>query len=192
MRTIFQLFFLIFLSTNLIGNESIHFSQAQNAEMEAFERRIAYFFNAEDQEPIANGYIQALQELEVLGADAPIELLKERLLPPLEEAYQSIKEQRNLHFDVPTAAKNELSMILAQTHGASYENLQKGMECLYQHIFQSDSPKIRKAAHLRTFLYLYKLDTQKKKNFLPQEDREIMIQISDYSQKLLNEVQEEL
>lgn len=173
--------------------KEVHFSMVQDENMEELEKKIAYFFEVDDIEPVVNGYIQALHDLEALGADAPIELLEERLLPSLEAAYSSIKEQLNLPFDVAQAAKLELKMILAHTNGASFETISQGMEELYNVIFGlKDSIYVHKAALLRTFLYHYKVDTLKRQSDLSVGDAMLLVALAGYSEALLQSAQEQI
>lgn len=164
------------------------FSKIEDKEMADFERRIAYFFGAQNIQPIADAYIGALQVLEELGPDAAKQVYAEKMLPFLELAYVEISAQTSLEFDVKRAAELELILIIAQSEQQEFEVIVQIMIELYQLIFNSTSFNVCRASMLRTFLYQYKVQTLKSENGLSELDQQVMLTLADASEDLLNEL----
>lgn len=162
-------------------------NSSEENEIEIFEKKIAYFFGVDNEAPIIEAYMNALEKLKMMGSD-PIELLEKEMIPHLEKAYQSIKQQRNWSFDPYLAAKIEFQIILGNFTGSSFEVVQDLMIQLYSTIFQSNSHFIQKAAMLRTFLYQYKASLLKIKPRLIEEDQRVMLEIAKTSKEFLNSI----
>jgi hypothetical protein len=156
-------------------------------EMEIFEKKIAYFYGVDNEEPVIEAYMNALEKLKK-GESGSIELLEKEMIPHLEKAYQSIKQQRNWNFDPQLAAKIEFQIILGNLKGSSFEVVQDLMIQLYSTVFQSDSPLIQKAARLRTFLYQYKASLLRIEHRLSEGDQRVMFEIAEISKVFLNSI----
>jgi len=155
-------------------------------EIKTFEKKIAYFFGVSDEKPVIEAYMNALEKLAIESKS--IESLEKEMVPYLENAYRSIKQQRNWKFDPHLAAEIEFQIILGNFKNLSFEIVQDLMVQLYQIVFQSDSFLIQKAARLRTFLYQYKAKVLEMENKLTEEDRRIMLEIATASKELLNSI----
>ena len=166
--------------------QNINFSMIEAEDMEQFERSIAYFFGAKNIGPIADAYVGALQVLEELRVNASQQERTEKMLPFLEKAYQEIKSQTSLEFDIRQAAVLELELILAQSEQSDFERINQIMVDLYELIFRSKSFDIRKAAMLRTFLYKYKICIIKAERNILESDKKVMVTLAEASKELLN------
>jgi len=166
----------------LINNNSI-----EENDVEIFEKKIAYFFCVDNEEPVVEAYMSALQKLKIIERNS-VELLEKEMIPYLEKAYQSIEQQRNWKFDTHEAAKIEFQIILGNLNGAPFEVIQDLMIQLYTIVFQSDSPLIQKAACLRTFLYQYKARLLMSEGKLSERDQRIMLEIAKTSKEFLNSI----
>lgn len=155
--------------------------------LETFEAQIAYFFGVPDPQPVKEAYMNALNRIEAHGSHSSDMLQKEVLLF-LEKAYQSISKQRNWCFDIHQAAQIELKIIVGNINSASFESITDLMVQLYSLVFQSNSPKILKAAMLRTFLYQYKIETVKREQKIPQQDYDLMLKMAKTSEDFLNSI----
>lgn len=155
--------------------------------LEAFEAQIAYFFGVPDPQPVKEAYINALKQIEVIGSHST-DMLQKKVSPYLEEAYQSIAKQRNWSFDIHLAAQIELEIILGNINGASFEKISDLMVQLYTLVFQSDCPKILKAAWLRTFLYQYKTEIIEKEGQISQQDYNLMLNMAKTSEEFLSSI----
>ncbi len=171
------------------NSHDVQFSLVEEPKMEDFEKKLAYYFDVNDPEPIIEAYVRALKKLERIGSQTSINVLEQELIPSLEEAYIEIAEQKGLRFDPHQAAKLELQIILGNANGASFETVQNNMSQLYAHVFQSTSPNIRKAAMLRTFLYQYKVDVLKREKGITDAEMNMLIALSDTSKELLNSIE---
>ena len=69
-------------------------TQCLRKNREAFEAKIAYFFGVSDQKTVVEAYINALKNLEEIGSNSPIKLLKQEIVPYLEDAYKSNAQQK--------------------------------------------------------------------------------------------------
>src|SRR5438067_439365 len=87
-------------------------SMLEEKSLEAFETEIAYFFGVNDQQPVVEAYISALKKLDEIGLNKSEDLLEKEIVPYLEDAYKSIAQQRNWHFNTHLAAQIELQVIL--------------------------------------------------------------------------------
>lgn len=185
----FLLNFFYPLQVNAMSHSpDIQFSMIEKKSMEEFEKDIAYFFGVNNPKPVIESYVQALKKLEEMGSHCSLNLLKQEIVPYLENAYKEIAQQRNWEFDTHQAALLELQIILGNANQASFENVQNLMIKLYTLVFQSDSPLIRKAAMLRTFLYQYKVNLLKKEQDISQEDQHVMLSLAKTSEKYLNSI----
>ncbi len=182
-------FFYLLEGHAMTYTSDIQFSIIEKKTMKEFEKEIAYFFGVSHPEPVIDAYIKALKKLEELGSHASFNLLEEEIVPYLEMAYQEISRQRGWNFNSHQAAKIELQIILGNSHQASFETVQNLMTNLYTLVFQSDSPLIRKAAMLRTFLYQYKVDILKRERDISKEDQALMIGLAKTSESYLNAIQ---
>lgn len=163
----------------------ISFSKVDDKNMEYFERQIVYLYGAHDIKPIVDNYINALKELENIGVSSSLKLLADSMLPFLEKCYILISTQTGLKFDITTAAKLELDLILAQANQASFEFINNIMNELYNCVLNSHSPNIMKAAMLRTFLYQYKIRILNSDKGITAFDINIMLEIDKESKRLL-------
>lgn len=170
------------------NSDDVQFSLVEEPKMEDFEKKLAYYFGAKNPEPIIEAYVKALKKLEEIGSHSPMHILEQELIPPLEEAYKIISEQKGLHFEAHRAAELELKIILGNANGASFETVQNFMSQLYTHVFQSTSRNIRKAAMLRTFLYQYKVDVQKREKTISDAEMKMLISLSETSKEFLNTI----
>lgn len=159
-----------------------------SAEMLQFEKEIAYFYGASDPERIANHYLDALKQLEILGINASDEVLAKKMLPALVQAYTEVSKQTQLKFDINKAAKLELALILSQARKASFEKIQIIMQGLYKEIFKSDLFSIHKAAMLRTFLYQYKINVLQNEDALTENDKKLMLLLAKMSEEELQNI----
>lgn len=153
--------------------------------LDAFEAQIAYFFGVRDPQPVKEAYIDALKQIKVIGSHST-DMLQKEVLPNLEKAYQSIAKQRNWSFDIHLAAQIELEIILGNMNRASFEKISDLMVQLYTLVFKSDSPKILKAAWLRTFLYQYMAEIIEKEGQISQQDYNLMLNMAKTSEEFLN------
>jgi hypothetical protein len=163
------------------------FPMFEKDNLAVFEAQIAYFFGVRDPEPVKEAYMNALKQIEVLGSHSTDTLQKE-VLPYLELAYQSIANQRNWDFDIQLAAQIELEIILGNINGASFEKISDLMVQLYTLVFQSNSPKILKAAWLRTFLYQYKAKIMEKEQQISHQDYVLLLNMAKTSEEFLNSI----
>lgn len=177
---------LIIKSNNSISSYR-DFSMIEKDNLETFEAQIAYFFGVPDPQPVKEAYINALKQIESIESRSTDTLQKE-VLPYLEKAYQSIAKQRNWCFDIHLAAQIELKIILGNLNGASFENITDLMVQLYTLVFQSNSPKILKAALLRTFLYQYKTEIIEREQQISQQDYKLMLNMAKTSEEFLNSI----
>lgn len=161
------------------------FEEKEN--IKSFEEEIAYFFGVNDEQPIIEAYMEALQRLHELQSFST-SVLREAILPYLKQAYQLISTQKGWEFDISLAAEIELQIIIGHRDCASFEFIQNLMIQLYNLVFQSDSILIKKSAMLRTFLYQYKADALKTGGVSVQ-DRMIMLEIAKTSKELLNSIE---
>lgn len=159
---------------------------AEEDEIKNFETKIAYFFGVSNEKPVIEAYLECLSKL--TGEAKSIELLEKEMLPYLENAYQSIKEQRNWDFDPHLAAKIEFQIILGNFKNMPLEVIQDLMIQLYQLVFQSNSPLIQKAARLRVFLYRYKAKVLEIEGKFAEEDLRLMLEIAQTSKDFLNSI----
>lgn len=184
---IFLCYFLLLAQisreASLIKNNNL----IEKNEMEIFEKKIAYFFSVDNEAPVIEAYMNALEKLKMIESN-PIEFIEKEMIPHLEKAYQSIKQQRNWNFEPHIAAKIEFQIILGNINGSTFEAVQDLMIQLYSTIFQSDSHFIQKAATLRTFLYQYKASLLKIKPSLTEEDQRVMLEIAKTSKEFLNSI----
>lgn len=150
---------------------------------EDFESLIAYFYGVKDEKLLVEPYLKALNKLEALDTNDS-EQLKREMLPYLEEAYRSIAQQRNWDFDIEAAAFLEFQIILGNADGTSFDIVEELMVQLYSTVFRSDSPLIKKAAMLRTFLYQYKA----KQNVLTQAEKKMLLEMAQISKECLNSI----
>ena len=67
--------------------------------------------------------MNALEKLKMVESDS-VDLLEKEMIPYLEKAYQSIKQQRNWNFDPYLAAKIEFQIIFGNLNGSSFEVVQ--------------------------------------------------------------------
>jgi hypothetical protein len=169
--------------------QSVDFTNLNSEKILKFEKEIAYFYGAKDPELIAQHYMQAIKALETKGAAANIKILREKMLPSLENAYQEVKKQTSLHFDVELAAALEFGLILAQSKRASSKDINGIMLALYKEMFQSDAIGIQKAALLRTFLYQYKIKLLSFDELLSDADIELLRALARRSEEELNSIQ---
>ena len=141
--------------------------------IDTLEKDIAYFFGVEDEKAVSDLYLHALSHI---GTS--------EMMPYLEDAYLSVKQQRNWNFDHRLAAVYEFQIIQGNSNGASFEVIKDLMVQLYQTVYQTNSPLIDKAARLRTFLYQYKASI----TIVTEEDRKVMLQIANASQEILDSI----
>lgn len=170
----------------IIFVKTVEHSRVEN-NLEAFEKKIAYFFGVKNEQPVIEAYLNALQKLNNIGVGS-VELLEHEMIPYLEKAYLSIAQQRNWEFDIHTAAKLEFQIILGNVNGSSFEDVQDLMMQLYTVVFRSDSPFIKKAAMLRTFLYQYKASLLENQQTLSELDQIIMFEMAQTSMEYLNAI----
>ncbi len=156
------------------------------SDSEAFEKQIAYFFGVEDDKPVSHAFINALNELAKAGSDKITPQVEHKALLHIEEAYRSIANQQKWSFDIEAAAKLELQIILGLSQGMSLEKVHELSAQLYLLIFKMDSPQIRKAVMLRTFLYFYKSQIEKSGELLSPADQILMLDLARASEKYLN------
>lgn len=185
-----KLIFLLLIMTEFISltngqqnDEPIIFTDVKSEKMLKFEEDIAYFYGANKPELIAVHYIKSLQELENGN--------EEQVLKHLYDAYAEVQCQTLWKFNLETAAKYELSLILAQGRRAPFEEICDIMMKLYKEIFNSNSFSVRKAAMLRTFLYQYKISALDEDNIISDSDIELMLMLAEASEKILSIVQKE-
>ncbi len=151
-----------------------------------FEKQLAYFFGVSDEGPVSEAYIAALHQLEGVDCRNLSPQIERNVLRLFEVAYGSIAEQQKWHFDIEGAARLELQIILYQEQGMSFEAVEKLSIELYNVVFQSDSPQIRKAVMLRTFLYHYKYQLQKSDIKISPADKLVMTHLAATSEEYLN------
>lgn len=163
------------------------FPMFEKDKLEIFEAQIAYFFGVPDPQPVKEAYMNALNRIEAIGSHSS-DMLQKEVLPYLEKAYQSIAKQRNWCFDIHQAAQIELKIILGNLNSASFESITDLMVQLYTLVFRSNSPKILKAAMLRTFLYQYKIETVKREQKISQQDYDLMLKMAKTSEDFLNSI----
>lgn len=191
-REIIVLNVLFFVMGSALATETnmqkkqIVFTQSDSDKMVQFEKEIAYFYGAKNPELIAKHYLKAIEKLEQIGIQVDNNLLEKSMLHHLKEAYQEVRNQTHLKFDIDKAAKYEFQLILAQTKEEPFEKIYHIMVNLYKEIFHSDKLDIHKGAMLRTFLYKYKLSLLKKNNTLSDSDQDLMLAIAKASKKALN------
>jgi hypothetical protein len=169
------------------SEKDIHFMGASK-DMLQFEKEIAYFYGASDPNRIADHYLEALKQFEILGITEKEEVLEEKMLPPLVQAYAEIAKQIHLEFDINEAAKLELSLILSQARKEPFEKINIIMQDLYKGIFKSDSFSIYKAAMLRTFLYQYKISVLQKEDHFTENDKNLMLLLAKMSEEELQNI----
>lgn len=145
-----------------------------------FEKDIAYFYEAPQPDTIADHYLEALKQWEVLGMESSDHILESHMLPALTQAYAEVAKQTQREFDVERAARLELSLILSQARNDSFEHIYAIMLDLYQEVFRTNGFNIQKAAMLRTFLYQYKT-TVEHENALTEQDKMLMLLMAKIS-----------
>lgn len=178
-----SLIVLIFLGISMMSR-----AQSEIKDMMQFEKDIAYFYDASDPEKIANHYLEALKQLEILGTNVSDEVLESKMLPALVQAYAEVAKQTHLEFDTTEAAKLELSLILSQAKKAPFDKIQNIMQNLYKEIFKSDLYSIQKAAMLRTFLYRYKISVMQNENTFTENDKKLMLLLAKMSEEELQNI----
>jgi len=155
-------------------------------DMIEFEKEIAYFYGASNPEKMAEHYIKALIELENIGIETDQDLLEMAMIDPLIHAYQEVKIQTQLDFNVKMGAFHEFRLICAQANGDSFDKIYSIMMDLYQEVFNTSDIRIHKAAMLRTFLYKYKMSLMGKNGTLSPDDRNLISTMAKASEKELN------
>lgn len=157
-----------------------------SVEILAFEQEIAYFYGVPHPNSVAKHYETALKQLEILGENASDQKLEASVLPFLVLAYEEVSKQTSLIFNIESAAKIELSLILAQAQKASFEEISTIMQNLYKTVFNSDVYAIHKAAMLRTFLYQYKITVLQNEKQISEDDKNLMLLLAKASEEALN------
>jgi hypothetical protein len=153
---------------------------------EDFEKQLAYFFGVSDETPVSAAYIAALHQLESVDYGNVAPQIERKVLDLFEVAYRSIAQQQKWHFDIEEAARLEFEIIVGMERGLAVEEIQALSIDLYKVVFQSDSPEIRKAVMLRTFLYQYKTQIQKSGMKISLADERVMLNLAATSEEYLN------
>jgi hypothetical protein len=168
------------------SEQFIDFTKVNSDKVLKFESNIAYFYGVEDRKLVAQHYIQAIKILETEGATSDKKVLRDKMLPDLEKAYEEVKKQTSLRFDPQKAAAHEFDLILAQSQRALFEDIYEIVVKLYKEMFQSENNGVQKAALLRTFLYQYKISLLSLHDHLSDADIQLLMNIAKRSEEELN------
>ncbi|WP_131783850.1 hypothetical protein [Legionella gresilensis] len=163
-----------------------------SSEMLNFEKNIAYFFGVENPNKVAHHYIQAVKEIERLGTGADDHTLGIYLMPHLRSAYQEIKEQKQLQFNIEKAAELEFKLFLGDIRNSTFEDNYQVLVQLYETVFQTKSDKILKSAMLRAFLFKYKFTIFETTKQLTPSDQDILLKLAKASESEMMSLENEL
>ncbi|MGQ3887561.1 hypothetical protein ACQUW5_00840 [Legionella sp. CNM-1927-20] len=93
----------------------------------------------------------------------------------LRSAYQEIKEQKQLEFNIEKVAELEFKLFLSDIRNSTFEDNYQVLVKLYETVFQTKSDKILKSAMLRAFLIKYKFTIFETTKQLTSSDQDILL-----------------
>lgn len=153
-----------------------------SSDMLNFEKSIAYFFGVKNTDKVAIHYIHAVKEIEKLGKETNDNILRMHLMPHLRLAYQEIKDQKQLQFNVEKAAELEFELFVGGKRNSSFEDDYQILVRIYETVFQTKSDRILRAAMLRAFLFQYKITIFEATEQLTPSDQDTLLMLAKISE----------